>query len=309
MMDTTPIRFENATFTLPILFGSYVNNQGVSNIQKHAQTKFNFKLPIDSFYGAPWGMIWNGGRPLHYQDSGINNHTIPYYKSIDAHRYITCTNYLAGDYLDDPTSNQALEMLLEGDGVIITDERLHKYIRKTYPKLKTKSSIVKVTKDQPNKRTVDYYNQLLDAYDYVVLHPDDNSKTDFISQIKDLSRIEVLIDERCTANCPVRDLHYDLNAHHNLPIEDRDSDILDQEEELFSKLCPREKSIMGKNGKWKLDILVNTKDEISVLYDLGIRKFKTSGRGAPMLELYAIKRFLDVAIKDEQTRNTLEYFL
>ena len=308
-MDTTPIRFEKAVFTLPLLFGSAMNHHGISKIQKHAEVKFNFKLPIDSYYGAPWGCLWNGGRPLvPHHDAVINDHTITYLESIDAHKYVTCTNYMAGNYLDDPVSNKIMELLSDGDGVIITDERLHTYIKKTYPKLKTKSSIVKVTKDQPNKRTVDYYNQLLDLYDYVVLHPDDNNELDVISQLNDLSRVEVLIDERCTRNCPVRDLHYDLNAQHNVPVKDQDANILDQEEELFGKLCPREKSIMQKNGKWKLDILVNTIDEIGDLYELGIHRFKTSGRGSPIHEIHAVNRFLDVAIEDEQIRITLEYF-
>ena len=303
------LRFEKAVYTLPILFGSSLHINRVAKIQKYSQSKYNFKLPIHSFYGAPTNSIWNGGRPPYYNDSIVSNKTKQYYENIDAHKYITCTNYLAGDYLNDPVSNLTLEMLSKDDGVIITDERLHKYIRKTYPFLKTKSSVLKVTKEQPTKRSAKYYNQLLDRYDYIVLHPDDNTDLDLIAQIKDLSRVEVLIDERCTRNCPVRDLHYNVNAQHNLPIEDRDNDIMEQEAALWSKYCPRGKAIVLKNGKEKLDILVNTLDEIQDLYNMGIRRFKTSGRGPALKETSALKRFFFVAIKDEQIRNTLEYFL
>jgi len=303
------IRFEKAVYTLPLLFGSSAHTYRVDKIQKFAQSKYNLKLPIDSFYGAPTNSLWNGGRPPYYADSMIDDGTKQYYENIDAHKYLTYTNYCAGDYLDDPVSNLSLELLSKDDGVVITDERLHQYIRKTYPKLKTKSSVVKVTKEQPIKRSVDYYNQLLDIYDYVVLHPDDNINLDLITQIKDLSRVEVLIDERCTRNCGVRDLHYNINAQRNLPIEDRDNSILEQEVDLWSKYCPREKSILMKNGKEKLDILVNTIDEIQDLYDIGIYKFKTSGRGSLLRESFALKKFLYVSIKDERTRTTLEYFL
>jgi hypothetical protein len=44
-------------------------------------------------------------------------------------------------------------------------------------------------------------------------------------------------------------------------------------------------------------------------YDIGIYKFKTSGRGSTLGESFALKKFLHVSIKDERTRNTLEYFL
>jgi hypothetical protein len=302
-------RFEKAVYTLPILFGSKMTTSRIGYIQKYSQSKYNLKLPIDSFYGAPPSSVWNGGRPPHYVGAIEGLGTKQFYESIDAHKYLTYTNYLAGDYLDDPVSNLSLEMLSKDDGVIITDERLHRYIRKTYPFLKTKSSVVKVTKEQPKKRSADYYNQLLDVYDYIVLHPDDNTNLDLIAQIKDLSRVEVLIDERCTRDCPVRDLHYNINAQYNLPIKDRDKNIMDQESSLFNNMCPREKAVVLKNGKEKLDILVNTTDELQDLYDMGIHRFKTSGRGPVIMELVAINRFFDIAIQDEQTRNTLKYFL
>ena len=302
-------RFEKAVYTLPILFGSKMTTSRIGYIQKYSQSKYNLKLPIDSFYGAPPSSVWNGGRPPHYVGAIEGIGTKQFYDSIDAHKYLTYTNYLAGDYLDDPVSNLSLEMLSKDDGVIITDERLHRYIRKTYPFLKTKSSVVKVTKEQPKKRSADYYNQLLDVYDYIVLHPDDNTNLDLIAQIKDLSRVEVLIDERCTRDCPVRDLHYNINAQYNIPIKDRDKNIMDQESSLFNNMCPRAKAVVLKNGKEKLDILVNTTDELQDLYDMGIHRFKTSGRGPVIMELVAINRFFDIAIQDEQTRNTLKYFL
>ena len=302
-------RFEKAVYTLPILFGSKMTTSRIGYIQKYSQSKYNLKLPIDSFYGAPPSSVWNGGRPPHYVGAIEGLGTKQFYESIDAHKYLTYTNYLAGDYLDDPVSNLSLEMLSKDDGIIITDERLHRYIRKTYPFLKTKSSVVKVTKEQPKKRSADYYNQLLDVYDYIVLHPDDNTNLDLIAQIKDLSRVEVLIDERCTRDCPVRDLHYNINAQYNLPIKDRDKNIMDQESSLFNNMCPRKKAVVLKNGKEKLDILVNTTDELQDLYDMGIHRFKTSGRGPVIMELVAINRFFDIAIQDEQTRNTLKYFL
>ena len=145
--------------------------------------------------------------------------------------------------------------------------------------------------------------------DYIVLHPDDNLELDLVSKIKDLSRVEVLIDERCTRDCPVRDLHYNINAQYNLPIKDRDNSIMEQENSLWQNMCHREKAVVLKNGKEKLDILVNTTDELQDLYDMGIHRFKTSGRGPVIKELVAGNRFFDIAIQDEQARNTLKYFL
>ena len=304
------IRFEKATFTLPLLFGSLNNKNLVAKLQKFAEKKYDLTLPIHSFYGAPTNALWNGGRPPYYSDSIIDDSVSDYYDEIGANCYLTYTNHLAGDYLDDPVSNLSLEKLSGSDnGVIITDERLNSYVRKNFPHLKTKASVIKSTKEMPHERTTDYYNSLLDRYDFVVLHPDDNTNLDLIDSIKDKDRLEVLIDERCTKDCRVRDLHYDVNAQYNIPIENRDSDILNQEVTLWDKLCPREKSITLRNGKEKLDVLVNNNKEIQDLYDMGIYKYKTSGRGSQLREVFAIQKFLWVAIDDEDTRNTLEYFL
>jgi hypothetical protein len=100
-----------------------------------------------------------------------------------------------------------------------------------------------------------------------------------------------------------------VNAQYNIPLDTRDSNILSQEIDLWGKLCPREKTIVMKNGKEKLDVLINNNREIQDLYDMGIYKYKTSGRGNQLHESFAIKKFLYTAIDDEDMRNTLEYFL
>ena len=76
------IRFEKAVYTLPLLFGSATHTYRVDKIQKFAQSKYNLKLPIDSFYGAPTNSLWNGGRPPYYADSMIDDGTKQYYENI-----------------------------------------------------------------------------------------------------------------------------------------------------------------------------------------------------------------------------------
>jgi hypothetical protein len=284
----------------------------VLKLQKYSKEKYSITLPITSLYGAPCGTVWNGGRPPFYRATIIDENVVEYYNSVHSDCYLTYSNHLAGNYLEDYIGNlslEALEYSSNTGGVIITDDRLLDHVLKSFPTLKTKSSIVKVTKDRPKVRDYKYYNSLLDRYDYIVLHPDDNKDTAILEGIKDISRVEVLIDERCTEKCTVRDIHYDINAQHNLPIEDRISDLESVEAKLWSTQCPRVKSINMIKGKEKYDVLINTVEEIQHLYNLGIRKFKTSGRGSVYNESFAIRRFLDVAVGDEKARNTLWYFL
>jgi len=305
---------DTVKFALPLLYGSADSDNIIPKMHQYLNNRAGITLPVSYFYGSP-NTCWNGGRPLTYK-TNVGEHTPDYFKHIHddckADIYFTYTNFNAGNHLNDYTGNQSLEYLSNlsngNDGVIIVDDRLLDYANKNFPNLKTKASVVKSSKEKPLIRTKNYYNSLLDRYDTVVLHPDDNLNYDLISSLNDVSRVEILIDERCTNKCPVRDLHYDINA----ALNSEDPNVVQQAEEdsynLFTKLCPREKMIDDVKGKGKLDVLVNNNHELDQLVELGIKRFKTSGRGNAFKESYAIGKFLESAIIDEDLRNGLGYF-
>lgn len=311
MSDT--LRYgSDVRLSLPILYGSVDSDKLIPKMQQYFWNRTQQKLPISYVYGSP-NTCWNGGRPLSYL-TNVGNHTPEYFSHVHndlgANIFLTYTNFMAGDYLDDPMGNRSLNYLSEvtggEDGVTLVDDRLLDHVRLNHPKLKTKASVIKVSKEKPTSRDSSYYNNLLDRYNTVMLHPDDNTNYDLINGIQDISRIEVLVDERCTKNCPVRDMHYDINAQYNVG---NISEADEKSKHMFSKLCPREKMIDNVKGKGKLDILVNSIEEVDKLVSLGVRLFKTSGRGDAYKESFAIRRFLDVAVSDEDLRNAMGYFL
>ena len=95
----------------------------------------------------------------------------------------------------------------------------------------------------------------------------------------------------------------------NSPDEEVKSRAMKAEKRLFEMMCPRNKSFQVKNHKEKYDICANTVSELDNLYNLGIKKFKTSGRGDKAKEEVAIRRFLDVAVKNEKARLTFALYV
>ena len=60
--------------------------------------------------------------------------------------------------------------------------------------------------------SVDELNTMLDRYDMVVLDYNHNKDAEFLKQISDPSRIEVMPNEPCRSNCPLRQKHYEEDS-------------------------------------------------------------------------------------------------
>ncbi len=287
-------------FSLPLLYGLPLSAQRLLDVLSFTKEQFNIDLPLDNIYGSP-STIWNGARPI--QDDLLVD--FGYLKSVKevCNIFFTFSNHKAGDFLDDEQGNLALKYLSEitdgNDGVIVSSIELADYIRETYPKLKLKLSLLKVTMDMPAERTAEYYNSMLEKYDIVVLHCDDNMNFELLKQIKDIDRIEALIDERCPIGCKVRDVHYKLINELNTYGE---SEKLEQKFNHMWAQCPR--SFMN----YSTDTLINTKSEVQLMYNIGIRHFKTSGRGTPDGEISSITKLFTIPIDNEKIVESITYF-
>jgi len=310
------LRYNDTQYALPILLGTGQSNKFLNNILSFHNDNYDYKLPINNLYGST-STMWNGGRPVN-KNIKVNENIELYFKDIKSkgiNIFFTFSSYLAGDYLNDDEGNKSLDLLSKitdgKDGVIISDDRLLDYVKINHPKLITKASFIKTTKEMPKVRTAKYYNDLLKRYDIVVLHPDDNRLLDLINDIEDIGSIEVLIDERCTTNCTIRDYHYDVNALANISLintDEVDNGLLEKNDKLW-KQCPRDKLIAGKKGEDEVGIpLYLTTDEIDKLYKIGIRHFKTSGRGTVSGEYASICRFLETSINNETVLLKYKYF-
>jgi hypothetical protein len=88
--------------------------------------------------------------------------------------------------------------------VIIVSDILREYIHQQYPDIKFISSIASTENNQGNP-----------IYDICVVNANMNH-TDELFDIKDKSRIEILLNSNCVKNCPYEKEHYDAISLANL---------------------------------------------------------------------------------------------
>lgn len=117
--------------------------------------------------------------------------------------------------LSDTTSNELLNHLNKssGNGVIVTSDLLAKYIKEKYSNLQIISSQVKPSVEVGlGKDEVDYYNNLFELYDIVVVNPMKVHDAKFLKEIKYPERVEFIANHKCLPNCPMAGKHYQTVA-------------------------------------------------------------------------------------------------
>jgi len=163
--------------------------------------------------------------------------------------------------LSDNFSNKILEVVSYlNASVIVSSNLLLSYIRKYYNNINVVGSMITSALVPRRKRSYDWYKSLLDIYDEVVIHCDDNFRLKMLHKL-DTSRIELVINEPCVLNCPYRVKRYfDIyNRHDNIRCL--------QSNKLDKKLCNIPLNKLYKYTK------------------LGINKFKLAGRGRTLNKL------------------------
>ena len=109
--------------------------------------------------------------------------------------------YLSEADLEDPLCNMILDCLEDlSGGVIVSSNILFRYIRKLYLHIRIHASVIMYA-------IVDYYKELSSRYDHYVVHPDDLFNIGFLQEIPS-KNAELLINERCFMDCPLREEHY-----------------------------------------------------------------------------------------------------
>lgn len=174
-------------------------------LQKNHPEYFIENRVIDSIYGMPGNMIWNGGRiRFNLSTTGLD-----LYPLIDSYREIgiklrhTCTNMLLHDYhFMDWHCNQYIKYCeQENDAIIVYLPEMADYIRNHYPKY---DIIWSTTRSDNNIDTINY----LSVEDMLVLDCTYNHNENILSQLKNPQNIEILCGNDCIFDCPSRTMHY-----------------------------------------------------------------------------------------------------
>ena len=274
----------DATWDIGVLF---VHDVDLLKLLDKIQRHYSYVLPIKSVFGC-YNVMWSGGRndckAYAWDYTGWTPETLikAYNKRGIGVTYTFSNSLLTKKHLSDPSSNYLLDLLAkqkyEGNAVAIACDVLSDYIRKKYPDLKQKASIVKLTIEKPRKRTFEYYDSLFDKYDTVYLHPDDNLNLKLLKKIADsgkIDRYEPLINERCTMNCSIRNDHYN-NISKTVTEGWHGMFNFSNVDHIHNPSHP--KSICERVTRPELRTCTLSKSEFQQMYDLGFRTFKLQGR-------------------------------
>lgn len=238
------------------------------------EEKFGYKIPVKYIYGSPQ-LKWNGGRLiLHHYNSRFSLHEIE--KEIfNAHQrkiipLVTLSNMnLKKEDLTDVKCNDILKLIRDFNAeVIVSSELLLEYIKEYYPMIGIHASVIKTAYHQ--NRDSHYYERLSKQYDHYVVHPDDNFNDALLKKLpKD--NAEIIVNERCFYNCPMRSLHYDSISEEQITQTENSF-----QNKNFLRNCnamPEYKQSYTRERNISL-----TASEMKQLHELGYDLFKIQGR-------------------------------
>jgi len=277
----------NTIWDIGVLFKHDIE---VFDLLKRFQEIYDCNFPIKSVFGG-YSVMWSGGRgfhnvhPTHHYGGWTPEMLIKEYNYNGIGCTFTFSNPLLKEkHLSDPSSNYLLDILAKqgynNNAVAITCDILSDYIRDKYPTLKQKASVVKLTTEMPKKRTFEYYEGLLEKYDMIYLHPDDNLNLGLLKKISEsgnIDKYEPLINERCTINCNIRKDHY---AETSSAVIDGWHGMFNFTDVDFIHNPKHPRSICPRITIPELRSCTLSKSEFKRIYDMGFRNFKLQGRDA-----------------------------
>ncbi len=159
--------------------------------------------------------------------------------------------------------------------VIIGSDALYAHVKTNYPQLNTVSSILRITCDG-GKGQLDSYLRLAERYDKVMIHPDDVFNFDLLEKLEDKGRYELILNEYCMRNCPMRAFHYTTMAEQAFDIDGYDTTKFYKA--LSRNGCSSTNAMLADPA---VGVAALTTPEIDRLYEMGFRKFKLQGRAHP----------------------------
>jgi hypothetical protein len=255
---------------------------------------------IDSVHGAP-RCSWNGGRQHWGFETSLEQvtATLQAYEARQIAVELTFTNFNIGPpHLKSGLENRILELLClhnpsGRNGVIMSQDALADHVGRQYPSLKRIASVTKVSQEN-GRGNPDYYLDLAQRYDRVMIHPDDNFNLDLLRLLTPGDKYEILVNEPCMRNCQVRNRHYQIISDMGFNAADAEIDVLMAEGMRLRMANGCEKMSNLLFGAENLRTTILSTNEQKRIYDLGFRNFKIQGRGlgSPQAMLFELIRLM-----------------
>lgn len=236
---------------------------------KHKQILHDMKFTV--FDGLD-NCKWNGGRIN--SNCSLTKEQEQFYVNNNVGINLIFTNNIID--VNDVTGNALLERFHKpGNGVVLVNDDLRKYIRINFPKYKITFSITGTDDiSMPmSQKDFNHYTDLEEKYDYIVPRAEHNLD----DKLKDLdkSKYEIYVTEGCVPCCPVWTKHYNYIAEGNREENNYTPEIAKKYENCMLKCSEGDL----RWDKLNFDTLLNSTDEIMKLYSSGFSRFKISGRG------------------------------
>lgn len=239
--------------------------------------KLNIKFPIEYVFGSIPCLFQGGRVSPQTADIGDAEDLLKEYGKRGIGCRLTFSNTrITDEDLSDEVSNRLLACVNAGEnnGVIVSSNLLARYIRNRYPNLTVVSSLVKPSVEIGlGNDTAEYYNNLFDLYDVVVVNPSIHDNLELLSAIEHKDRVEFLVNHRCRRNCTMAKKHYELQ----LDLEQgslRGEDV----EKYGHALLELNEDCLGLRVANPLDTNILSVNDINRLRDMGFKHFKLEGR-------------------------------
>lgn len=180
-----------------------------SRMMRTAPELFFDGVKAESIYGNFPGCIMNAGRIVHgekYTSDQINK-AFDEIENEGMTIRLTFTNMLVREeHFNDEYSNMILKAA-EGRNaqIIVNSDELGDYISNRYH-LKLILSTTRALSG------VEELNRMLKRYNMVVLDYNHNQDDEFLKQVEEPARLEVMVNELCKPNCPDRQTHYEADS-------------------------------------------------------------------------------------------------
>ena len=248
-----PLLFTRSSFLIPIFYSLFKNET------------------IKYAYGAP-KCSWSGGRLSNINIRNIKLIESVLYKIKDYNvtPSFTFTNTnITKDLIKDDFCNTLLKIISESNSeVILVSDLLFEHIKDKYPNIKICASVLQSTfQNIKDKDEIEHINKLTDKYDRVVIRPEYAIiKNGDFKDIKDISKLELIVNQACAINCPCANEEYRLLEH-------LDRGLITKEEftKKMAVMCPRD------TGKTK-ELNCISEELVKKCIQAGITKLKLNGR-------------------------------
>lgn len=267
--------------------GAFVNDRELIAFHDFCRLCLGFQ-PFSVVHGSPL-FKWNCGRVLKHLIREVEEIRVAglAYEARGVAVDLTFSNFALGpEDMKDVTGNTLMEFFRRHNptgknAVIMASDALYEHVKRNFPELRTVSSILKVTMEKGRGKR-DYYLRLADKYDKVMIHPDDVTRWDLLESLEDKSKYELIVNEYCMKNCPIRHLHYTSLSETAADFFGYDSSAFDAK--LAGNGCSNLNALLTSD---RFGVVAMAQEEMRRAYEMGFRQFKLQGRGyataAPLL--------------------------